>query len=96
MAAGPGADLYAAGCILYEMVTGRVPFEGPSLPDLMEQHLTRPPVPPRDLKPGIPVALNDLVLPCCLKKRRVVRPVPRKSWASLPVSGTHGGWRRQL
>ena len=44
-AVGPGADLYAAGCILYEMVTGRAPFEGPSLPDLMEQHLTRPPVP---------------------------------------------------
>lgn len=73
VAAGPGADLYAAGCILYEMVTGRVPFEGPSLPDLMEQHLTRPPVPPRDLKPGIPAALNDLVL-SLLSKETASRP----------------------
>ena len=72
-AAGPGADLYAAGCILYEMVTGRVPFEGPSLPDLMEQHLSRPPVPPRDLRPGIPAALNDLVL-SLLSKEAASRP----------------------
>ena len=73
VAAGPGADLYAAGCIPYEMVTGRVPFEGPSLPDLMEQHLTRPPVPPRNLKPGIPAALNDLVL-SLLSKETASRP----------------------
>ena len=72
-AAGPGADLYAAGCILYEMVTGRVPFAGPSLPDLMEQHLSRPPVPPRDLKPGTPAALNDLVL-SLLSKETASRP----------------------
>jgi WD40 repeat protein len=72
-AAGQGTDLYAAGCILYEMVTGRVPFEGPSLPDLMEQHLTRPPAPPRDLKPGIPGALNDLVL-SLLSKEAASRP----------------------
>ncbi len=72
-AAGPGADLYAAGCILYEMVTGRVPFEGPSLPDLMGQHLSRPPVPPRDLKPGTPAALNDLVL-SLLSKETASRP----------------------
>ena len=71
--AAPGADLYAAGCILYEMVTGRVPFAGPSLPDLMTQHLTRPPVPPRDLKPGIPAALNDLVL-SLLSKETAGRP----------------------
>jgi WD40 repeat protein len=71
--AGLGADLYAAGCILYEMATGRVPFEGPALPDLMAQHLTRPPVPPRDLKPGIPVALNDVVL-SLLSKDAASRP----------------------
>ncbi len=46
-AVGPGADLYAAGCTLYEMVTGPVPFAGPSLPELVTHHLTRPPVPSR-------------------------------------------------
>ncbi|HTR90461.1 MAG TPA: serine/threonine-protein kinase [Trebonia sp.] len=72
-AAGPGADLYAAGCILYEMVTGRVPFGGTTLPELMAQHLTWPPVPPSDLKPGIPAALNDLVL-SLLAKEPASRP----------------------
>jgi hypothetical protein len=72
-AVGQGADLYAAGCILYEMVTGRVPFEGSSLPELMAQHLTRAPVPPRNLMPGIPAALNDLVL-SLLSKEAASRP----------------------
>jgi WD40 repeat protein len=72
-AAGPGADLYAAGCILFEMLTGQVPFTGPSLPALMAAHLTKEPVPPRDLKPGVPAALNDLVL-SLLAKEPASRP----------------------
>ena len=72
-AASPGADLYAVGCILHELVTGRVPFEGHSLPALMAQHLTQPPVPPRDLKPDTPAALNDLVL-SLLSKEAASRP----------------------
>jgi hypothetical protein len=57
-----GMDLYAVGCILYEMLTGRVPFEGNSLPDLMRQHTMAAPIPPRNLKPSVPDALNDLTL----------------------------------
>ena len=69
----PSADLYAIGCILYEMLTGRAPFEGPSLLLFMTQHLTRPPVPPCDVRPGIPRALNDLVV-ALLAKEAVGRP----------------------
>jgi serine/threonine protein kinase len=72
-AVDPGADLYAVGCILYEMVTGRIPFEGPSMPAFMAQHLTQPPVPPHNLKPGIPAGLNDLVL-SLLSKEAANRP----------------------
>ena len=72
-AASPSADLYAVGCILYKMLTGRVPFEEASLPALMAQHLTRPPDPPRNLKPGIPAVLNDLVL-SLLSKEPASRP----------------------
>ena len=72
-AASPSADLYAVGCILYKMLTGRVPFEEASLPALMAQHLTQPPDPPRNLKPGIPAVLNDLVL-SLLSKEPASRP----------------------
>jgi eukaryotic-like serine/threonine-protein kinase len=72
-ATSPSGDLYSVGCILYEMLTGRVPFDGPSVPVLITQHLTQPPVPPRDLKPGIPEALNDLVL-SLLSKEAANRP----------------------
>jgi WD40 repeat protein len=73
VATSPSADLYAVGCIVYEMLTGRLPFEGPSLPVLMAQHLTQPPVPPGSLKPGIPGGLNDLVL-SLLSKEAASRP----------------------
>ena len=55
------ADLYALGCMLYELLAGRLPFQGPSLPALIHQHLTEVPVPPRDRRPEVPAALSDLV-----------------------------------
>jgi serine/threonine protein kinase len=57
-----GADLYALGCTLYELLTGRLPFQGPSLPALMHQHLTEVPVSPHDRCPQVPAALSDLVV----------------------------------
>jgi serine/threonine protein kinase len=56
------ADLYALGCILYELLTGQLPFHGPSLPALIHQHLTEIPVPPQDRRPQVPAALSDLVV----------------------------------
>jgi hypothetical protein len=44
------------------MLTGQVPFPGPGLPALIRQHLTEPPVPPRDSNPDVPAALSDLVV----------------------------------
>jgi WD40 repeat protein len=63
-----GADLYALGCVLYEMLTGRLPFGGTNLEVLMQQHLGEPPDPPRDRNPQIPPALNDLVLSLLAKE----------------------------
>jgi len=60
--AAPSMDLYALGCILYLMLTGRLPFDGQSPPVLMRQHFNHRPVPPRDRNPQVPADLNDLVL----------------------------------
>ncbi|MFC4051195.1 WD40 repeat domain-containing serine/threonine protein kinase [Actinomadura syzygii] len=55
-------DLYAFGCTLYALLAGRPPFEGPTMPALMRQHLTVAPPPPSAIRPGIPVELDRLVL----------------------------------
>ena len=63
VAVEPCADVYAAGGILYEMLTGRAPFaDARSLAELMRKHLEAVPVPPRDVNPAVPVALSGLVL----------------------------------
>jgi serine/threonine-protein kinase len=58
------ADLYAVGCVLYEMLTGRLPFEGPSAVAILDAKLKGSPERPRDAAPDrdIPVAVDALVM----------------------------------
>lgn len=58
----PQSDLYALGVILYEMLTGAVPFDDPSPTTLAVQHLTQPPPPPRQLNPNLNVATEKVLL----------------------------------
>ncbi len=64
---GPRADVYALGAILYECLTGRPPFQGPTVPVILEQVRSQPPVPPRQLRPDIPAALEAVCLRCLAK-----------------------------
>lgn len=58
----PRADLYALGVVLYECVTGRVPFAADSEAATALARLQRPPLRPRQVRPALPRDLDDLVV----------------------------------
>ncbi|MEO8707258.1 MAG: serine/threonine-protein kinase, partial [Kofleriaceae bacterium] len=71
-------DAYAFGCVAFEMTCGRPPFIGVSMADVCAQHLGEPPPVPSSLVPGVPRALDDLILRL-LEKEPDGRPTMREA-----------------
>ena len=61
------ADIYAAGILLYEAVTGRLPFTGATIFDIMRAQVDEAPAPPRTLRPDLPEAVEHVILTALAK-----------------------------
>jgi hypothetical protein len=103
----PRTDVYAAGVVVYELATGRLPFVGETLFDLMRAHLEQPPPPPRALRRELPAQLEQVILTALAKRpddrfpsaaamsqalHQAAAALPAEQWRSLsPRAGASRG-----
>lgn len=61
------SDIYSLGIVMYEMVTGRVPFDGETTVAVAIQHLQEEMISPRQYAPNLPISLEKIILKCAQK-----------------------------
>ena len=83
-------DIYAFGCILYEILTGHRMFTAVAVDEWQYMHLMQFPMPPRGIKPEIPAGLEEFILKC-LEKEPERRP---RGWDEMVE--VLAGWSYQL
>jgi eukaryotic-like serine/threonine-protein kinase len=84
------SDLYSVGISLYEMVTGRRPFRESSDYSIMAAQVNQPPTPPIEIKPGLPPALNEIILLAIAKSpaaRFQSAEAFKNALSNVPLSG---------
>jgi serine/threonine protein kinase len=85
------SDLYSVGVSLYEMVTGQRPFVATSDYSIMAAHVKEAPKPPVELHPGLPAALNEIILMAIAKDpalRFQTADAFRNALSSVPVAAS--------
>jgi len=82
-------DLYAVGCILYEMIVGQAPFDGGTIVEIFESHLNDVPDPPAHYVPECPAELSELVM-LLLEKSPADRPQDAVAVQSALADILHG------
>jgi serine/threonine protein kinase len=85
------SDIFSLGVVLYELVTGRRPFDADSLQGICSRILSSTPLPPSHANPSVPVALNELIASCLAKE-----PNQRCATADILAERLHPLARRSV
>src|SRR5690606_7685872 len=63
------SDIYSLGIVMYEMITGKVPFEGDSPISVALKHIQEDITPPREMDSTVPVSLQNIIMRCVQKSQ---------------------------